>query len=331
MKISLRLICAYVLTLCWQGFSAPLTLSAQRELLISACQQKRTDKFPILGEALKSENPIICRTAARLLAQQGPKGLDILKAQFGTQTDALVERIALLEWFRQTSDYHYVQMGLKSGNSLTRYIFALYMEKDSAKPEAVIATLGLLEKDESSKVRAVATRCVWPFHRDNIPIKNRKDFDYDVKMLAASALDNNGWKFRLDPNGQGHILGWFAHGYDDKEWNDIAIGASCEGKGYDYDGAAWYRRKFRMDKPDDCIAVELDFKGVDECAWVWLNGVYIGQHDIGPVGWDKPFQLDITQEINWDGDNTIAVRVLDSAWAGGIYEPIALIFYGKAH
>ena len=71
-------------------------------------------------------------------------------------------------------------------------------------------------------------------------------------------------------------------------------------------------------------AVELHFESVDECAWVWLNGVYIGQHDLGTSGWQTPFSLDITKEVKWDAENVIVVRILDTAGAGGIYKPVHL-------
>ena len=52
--------------------------------------------------------------------------------------------------------------------------------------------------------------------------------------------------------------------------------------------------------------------------------IHVGQHDIGPEGWDKPFTLDVTDEIMWDAENQITVRVLDSKFAGGIWKPVAL-------
>ena len=74
----------------------------------------------------------------------------------------------------------------------------------------------------------------------------------------------------------------------------------------------------------DCNAVELYCPSVDECAWVWLNGVYVGQHDIGPSGWNKPFWIDVTADIRWGASNLLVIRVEDSAQAGGILKPMAL-------
>ena len=70
--------------------------------------------------------------------------------------------------------------------------------------------------------------------------------------------------------------------------------------------------------------MEICFDGVDECAWVWINGRNVGQHDLGPDGWDKPFTLDITEEVRWGERNQITVRVQDSAYAGGIWKPVRI-------
>ena len=72
------------------------------------------------------------------------------------------------------------------------------------------------------------------------------------------------------------------------------------------------------------MALELCFGGVDESAWVWLNGKYVGQHDEGPSGRDRPFRLDITKEANWGKVNQLTVRVLNTELGGGIWKPVSV-------
>ena len=55
-----------------------------------------------------------------------------------------------------------------------------------------------------------------------------------------------------------------------------------------------------------------------------MNGKYVGQHDVGPSGWNMPFDLDITQEIRWGGENQLTVRVEDTMAAGGIWKPVKI-------
>ncbi|HOQ29152.1 MAG TPA: beta galactosidase jelly roll domain-containing protein, partial [Armatimonadota bacterium] len=111
---------------------------------------------------------------------------------------------------------------------------------------------------------------------------------------------------------------------DDSKWPAIEIERSWESQGHEYDGVAWYRGSFELPAKPDHNAVELHFDAVDECAWVWVNGIYVGQHDLGTAGWDRPFALDITREVRWGQKNQITVRVYDSAYAGGIWKPVRI-------
>lgn len=92
----------------------------------------------------------------------------------------------------------------------------------------------------------------------------------------------------------------------------------------DYDGVAWYTIKFKMPEKIDSNAVEVVFDAVDESAWVWLNGTYLGAHDVGPEGWKESFAMDCTKEIQWGKENVLTVRVFDAAYAGGIYKPVRI-------
>lgn len=51
--------------------------------------------------------------------------------------------------------------------------------------------------------------------------------------------------------------------------------------------------------------MQLKFEGVDYFADVWLNGVKIGHHE----GYFQPFMFDITDHINYEGRNFLAIRV----------------------
>ena len=52
----------------------------------------------------------------------------------------------------------------------------------------------------------------------------------------------------------------------------------------------------------------LHFGAVDQIAGVWLNGVYLGQHEGGYL----PFAYDISECINVNGSNQLEVRVTDT-------------------
>lgn len=177
-------------------------------------------------------------------------------------------------------------------------------------------------QDASKQVRKIAVQATWPFYREIKLLRNDPTWDYEVKTIKSLPLTSSPWRFAVDPMQQGHLKGYFKPDFNVSDWKIIKMG-SWEAQGFaDYDGVAWYQIKFNMPEKMDCNAVEIAFDGVDESAWVWLNGVYLGAHDIGPEGWKEPFAVDCRKEILWGRENVLTVRVFDAAYAGGIYKPI---------
>ncbi len=145
----------------------------------------------------------------------------------------------------------------------------------------------------------------------------------DVRQLP---LPKDGWRFKLDPQEKGHLKKWFAAAFDDSGWAQIAIEQAWQKAGYDYVGAAWYRRDFTLpEKPARVAGVQIQFEAVDETARVWINGKYVGEHDIGPDGWNVPFRLDVTEAMRWGQQNQITVRARNTEKAGGIWKPVSLL------
>ena len=187
----------------------------------------------------------------------------------------------------------------------------------------IMPLLGKLAKESKfQKVRQIAVQSTWPFHREIRLLRNDPTWDYEVKVVKSIPLTNLPWLFCLDPMQDGHLKGFFKPGFDLSGWKNIKMGV-WESQGYaDYDGVAWYPIKFTMPEKIDSNAVEIAFDAVDEAAWVWLNGVYLGSHDIGPDGWRESFAMDCTKEIRWGKENILTIRVNDTAYAGGIYKPV---------
>ena len=134
------------------------------------------------------------------------------------------------------------------------------------------------------------------------------------------------WRFKTDPTIVGEKEGWFATEYDDSTWKDIRIGEFWEEQGYEnYDGTAWYRLNVVLPKELAGQTVQLCFGAADETAKVYIDGELAGEHDIGGVGWDKRFFIDITRHVKPGRKQLIAVRVIDSVMAGGIWRPIKVV------
>lgn len=145
--------------------------------------------------------------------------------------------------------------------------------------------------------------------------------------LLEVNLPRGGWRFQLDPEGQGDSKSWYDPEFDDSDWReDVPIRVGWQ-RYLDtpYHGVAWYRNSFAAPEfPEGDIRIELSFLGVDEEAWVWLNGEFVGSHEMGPEGWNIPFQLDVEEVIRPGEENHLAVKVRNSASDGGIWQPVTL-------
>ncbi|MET9660298.1 discoidin domain-containing protein [Streptomyces sp. NPDC006510] len=117
---------------------------------------------------------------------------------------------------------------------------------------------------------------------------------------------NTDWAFwREDASG--------AHqpGFDDSEWAAVSLPHTMrlERKHpsvYDvFAGIGWYRRYFRVDPQDRGRRLTVVFDGVQTDCVVYLNGEKLAEHYGGYMG----FVVDITDQVRFDGDNVLAVRV----------------------
>ncbi|MFA7158845.1 MAG: right-handed parallel beta-helix repeat-containing protein [Kiritimatiellia bacterium] len=150
---------------------------------------------------------------------------------------------------------------------------------------------------------------------------------YDAGRLLQIRLPAEGWRFRIDTENSGRAAAWFKPDYDDKDWRkDVPIEKNWQDyMETPYCGVAWYRRVIDAPAiPKAGVKIWLNFYGVDEEAWVWLNGDYVGAHEIGEGGWDIPFKLDVTSLIKTEAPNQLTVMVRNRNGQGGIWQAIYL-------
>lgn len=69
----------------------------------------------------------------------------------------------------------------------------------------------------------------------------------------------------------------------------------------------WYRRKFTLPKEYEEKEILLNFGAVDWKCRVWVNDVFVGEH----TGGYCPFSLNITEAVNFNGENELTVEVYD--------------------
>ncbi len=293
---------------------------------------------------LRSPNPAARRMALIETAARGPQAIPELTTAL-EDSEPLVRRCAVLCLGRfENGVLPALTTALKSPDFMVRRNAALVL--GGYGPHAVVPLAEALD-DEHPLVRQGAVYALAAIRPRSPAVLDLltaavKDEDAAVQQAAVSATDQylavvaemmvprDGWKFKLDPDRVGKDAGWFKLDLDDSGWDDIGIEKAWGHFGYDYIGTAWYRRTITLpDNPGGTNAL-IRFGGVDECAWVWVNGEYAGEHDIGPSGWDKPFRLDVTGLLKWGQDNQITVCAMNTAMAGGIWQPITIFATGPA-
>lgn len=265
------------------------------------------------------------RSAVRKLVSIGLPAREGLEKAF-MNDDMVVQRTALrgLCCLQGIDPLVHLRKAMGSDNSIIRLVAVEELAKLKPRTPEVIELLTKAQNDSSPAVMEVACQTLWPFHRKNISLRNKVDYDYEVQVKQIIPLPKSGWRFNIDPNRCGQLQEWYTEKFDDSKWKSIEIESAWQKQGYDYIGVAWYRSTFILPPKPTHKAVDLHFKGVDENAWVWVNGIYLGDHAIGPSGWDQPFYLDVTKEIRWGQKNQITVRVMNTVDAGGIWKPVEL-------
>ena len=159
-------------------------------------------------------------------------------------------------------------------------------------------------------------------YRQHVLLKKISD-----KYNYIEDLPVKGWKFQADPFIKGEQEQWYSlKSY--KNWKPIEIAAFWEKQGGGaYDGFAYYQRAYPLPgniaKNKKCY---LYFLGVDEQAWVYVNGKLAGKHTGVPEKtWLEPFNIDITPYVKRNESNNVVIKVHDSGGGGGIWQNVLLL------
>lgn len=152
---------------------------------------------------------------------------------------------------------------------------------------------------------------------------------------AVQSLDGQ-WLFQIDRDEKGEERGYHDPSRRPEGWRRVPVPGSWDAylpELFGYAGHAWYRRAFRPRAGWKGGRIHLRFQGANYETTVWLGGRRVGSH----AGGFDPFELDITEDLDWQRENTLAVRVdnwprsgrvpssLGGWWNyGGIYRSVEL-------
>lgn len=179
----------------------------------------------------------------------------------------------------------------------------------------------------------------WKFHFGNAA-DPAKDFgcgtEYFNYLTKAASIHNEG------P---------YCEKFVEKEWKTVNLpfdfvvdlpfakeashshGYKMVGYKYPETSVGWYRKTFRVDKADLGKHFELLFDGIFRDSRVWVNGFYCGGERSGYLSQC----YDITDYLNYGGDNIVCVRcdaTLEEGWyyeGAGIYRHVWMTCTSPVH
>ena len=154
-------------------------------------------------------------------------------------------------------------------------------------------------------------------------------------LVEAQNLLQFEWKFKT-----GDDQAWAKPDFDDSGWEILEAGSDWELQGYDsYDGYAWYRQKVTIPssfkkEAEEMGGLVLYLGRIDDSDETYLNGRLLGKTGEMPpeyvTGYSvlRAYTIEVDQVL-WDQENSIAVRVFDGGGGGGIVGgPTALSVIG---
>jgi beta-galactosidase len=143
---------------------------------------------------------------------------------------------------------------------------------------------------------------------------------------AAEKFNDSDWQIVNLPHDWAVELPFDARGSHSHGYRAI-------GKNFPENSIGWYRRHFDLPQGDFGKRIFLEFEGVFRDSQVWVNGFYLGRESSGYTS----FTYDISDYLNYGGENTVAVRVdasLEEGWfyeGAGIYRHVWLVKTPQLH
>ena len=114
--------------------------------------------------------------------------------------------------------------------------------------------------------------------------------------------------------------------WDDSQWQDLSIPGNyadvfSDVTVNDFDGIVWVRKSFTIEKLGEDYKFRLGL--VDDMDFTYINGEFVG----ATIGTDsfKEKQYDIPAGLLKEGENTIAIRLIDTMGDARIYSPLSIV------
>lgn len=192
---------------------------------------------------------------------------------------------------------------------------------------AITGPLGAADREPRERLLMDAS---WRFAFGH-PFEPARDFDHATSYFSYVTK-------------AGYGDGAAAPGFDDRAWRKLNLphdwaveapfaasashshGYKAVGRAFPERSVGWYRKSFLVPESDLGRRISVEFDGVHRDSVVWINGFYLGRQPSGSTS----FRYDLTDYLNYGGNNVIAVRVdvtLEEGWyyeGAGIYRHVWL-------
>ncbi len=166
---------------------------------------------------------------------------------------------------------------------------------------------------------------------------------------STKSLDGT-WKVIFDEKNEGREAKWmkseiFAACKDQK---DVQVPSCWEELNEDYEGVAFYQKKFSVPESWNGKVIHLTFGAVNYLAEVYLNDEVLGYHE----GGFTPFSFNVEHLVNFDEENVLTLRIVGpitisdkaidgmgqmetpqwrGAYTGGIWQSVTLSTSGRTY
>ena len=119
---------------------------------------------------------------------------------------------------------------------------------------------------------------------------------------------NGTWNIIFDDDNSGKDAGWMHSNEFEKNSSkkQIQVPSCWEEFVEDYEGVAFYKRKFKVPDSWKDKIVHLQFDAVNYIAEVYLNDQVLGSHE----GGFTPFEFNVEHLLNFGGENVLVLRVI---------------------
>ena len=199
-----------------------------------------------------------------------------------------------------------IALQIHSGPPLT-----VHYRKPTLTHDPLVQLIGLGEAELNAKLVDVGQPAAEPAKPR---IRPRGD-----KAPAAGTENAPNWSKRIaaaDPGSQGDA--WAKPDFDDKAWGTMKLPGHFENAGLpDYDGVVWFRKTVELSAAQAGAKAAVHLGQIDDMDVSWVNGTRVGGYEV-PGHHYTVRNYPIPAGVLHAGKNTIAVRVMDHGWAGGI-------------